>query len=496
LAVLAVALVRLAVTVAFGLDIGDAVLEVSTVALFVVPVGIASLNFGVTGGLATVAWVAVLDIPRMVDAADHAQVPALWSEVVQLVVLLALALLIGTRVTAETRFREQADAARTARFETEALYQDMFESNRSPILVVDGDGHVVGANAAAEHAFATNREVPAPAPSGRTGDGPGRRLVDVVGADAAAVVLTRLLDDGGGGDGGTPGSTDGTVSPGPVRMAGGRVDDGSRPLTFEVDGRRVLYRPTSTLVGAPGPHRRMQVIFEDVTTETRRHDLMEAYAGQVVLGQEEERRHIAQELHDGPLQALIHICRQIDALEGTTDSSGATDRRGGATLASMRSSVEDTVAELRSIARGLRPSVLDDLGLVASINQVLTEATEREGFQSAFTVDGTVTRLPPAVELAVFRIAQEAVTNAARHAHARRVDVGLQFGDGWLDLSVADDGAGFDPQSEFWGDTQSLGLPGMSERARLIGGRFTVTSQAGQGTTVQVRVPLGLSDTP
>ena len=60
----------------------------------------------------------------------------------------------------------------------------------------------------------------------------------------------------------------------------------------------------------------MQVIFEDVTTETRRHDLMEAYAGQVVLGQEEERRHIAQELHDGPLQALIHICRQIDSLEG------------------------------------------------------------------------------------------------------------------------------------------------------------------------------------
>ena len=107
LAVLAVALVRLAVTVAFGLDIGDAVLEVSTVALFVVPVVIASLNFGVTGGLATVAWVAALDIPRMVDAADHAQVPALWSEVVQLVVLLALALLIGTRVTAETRFRSR-----------------------------------------------------------------------------------------------------------------------------------------------------------------------------------------------------------------------------------------------------------------------------------------------------------------------------------------------------------------------------------------------------
>ncbi len=223
----------------------------------------------------------------------------------------------------------------------------------------------------------------------------------------------------------------------------------------------------------------MQVIFEDVTTETRRHDLMEAYAGQVVLGQEEERRHIAQELHDGPLQALIHLCRQIDALEGAPTGSGATDLRDGGMLASMRASVEDTVAELRSIAKGLRPSVLDDLGLVASINQILTDATERQGFQSSFTVDGTVVRLPPAVELAVFRIAQEAVTNAERHARADRVDVTLLFGDGWLGLTVTDDGAGFDPQEQFWGETQSLGLPGMSERARLVGGRLTVTSRDG-----------------
>ncbi len=155
LTVLALALVRLAVTVAFGLDTDDAVLEVSTVALFVVPVVVGSLNFGLTGGLATVAWVAVLDVPRMVEVADHGVSLALWSEVVQLVVLLAMALLIGWRVTAETRFREQADAARTARLQAEVLYQDMFESNRSPILVVDGDGRVVGANAAAGRVFGT-----------------------------------------------------------------------------------------------------------------------------------------------------------------------------------------------------------------------------------------------------------------------------------------------------------------------------------------------------
>ena len=493
LTVLALALVRLAVTVAFGLDVGNAVLEVTTVALFFVPVVVASLNFGVTGGLATVAWVTALDVPRMVEAAERNLGPALWSEVVQLAVLLVLALLIGTRVTAETRLREQADVARTARLQAELLYQDMFESNLSPILIVDGDGRVVGANAAAGHVFAMTGDLPRANSGGGAAGEQARRLVDVVGPDAAALVLTRLLDDGHGVGAVPPAAEAGTTTDGRVRVAGGHVDDEQRPLTFEVDGRRVLYRPTSTLVGAPGTDRRMQVIFEDVTTETRRHDLMEAYAGQVVLGQEEERRHIAQELHDGPLQALIHLCRQIDALDAGPAGSGTADLRDGGMLASMRSSVEDTVAELRSIARGLRPSVLDDLGLVASINQVLTEATERQGFQSSFTVDGTVARLPPTVELAVFRITQEAVTNAERHARAHRVDVTLQFGDGWLDLSVTDDGAGFDPLSEFWGDNQSLGLPGMSERARIIGGRLTVTSQAGGGTTVHVhvRVPVG-----
>jgi len=495
LLVLAFALVRLAVTVAYGLDSGDVLLEVSTIVIFVVPVVTGALNYGLAGGVATVVWVALLDIPRMLEAADQVNTLELWSEVLQLVVLLALALVVGSRVTAETRLRDQADAAQTARLRAELLYQDMFESNRSPILIVDGDGKVVESNAAADRVFGGM-------PRGRTkgSEAPpvaDRRLVDVVGPDAAVRVLTRLLDDDpqGPADKAASGGTAAIGSSDPaddsVHVTGDQVDDErQRPLTFELDGRRVLYRPTSTLVGAPGTDRRMQVIFEDVTTETRRHDLMEAYAGQVVLGQEEERRHIAQELHDGPLQALIHLCRQIDALEGGPVPSGAGGSHDPDRLASMRSSVEDTVAELRSIARGLRPSVLDDLGLVASINQVVTEATERQGFESSFTIDGTVSRLPQDVELAVFRIAQEAVTNAERHAAARRVDVALEFGDGWLELSVGDDGVGFDPQSEFWGDTQSLGLPGMSERARLVGGRLRMASKVGRGTTVTVRVPV------
>jgi two-component system sensor histidine kinase DegS len=293
-------------------------------------------------------------------------------------------------------------------------------------------------------------------------------------------VLTRLIavDDR---------ESEGVTRPGPITLGDDAdVEERVPPVPVEIDGHALLFRPTATRVGGKGTGRRMQVIFEDVTAETRRHDLMEAFAGQVVSGQEEERRHIAQELHDGPLQALIHLCRQIDSVEAGPGGGGVD----GSSLASMRTTVEDTVAELRSIARGLRPSVLDDLGLVASINQLLTEAAGREGFDSRFEVRGAERRLPPAVELALFRIAQEAITNAVRHARADQVAVTVEFAVDGIGLRVEDDGVGFDrSRHQREDDGQSLGLPGMSERARLIGGRLRLNSQVGDGTVVEAWVP-------
>jgi signal transduction histidine kinase len=472
LAVLALALIRLAVTVAFHLDPRSIGVEFSTLAIFVVPVVVASLNYGLSGGLFTASWITVLSIPRFVDASGRDKTSALWAEALQLVVLFALALLIGQRVTSQAKAQVQAEASLAARLRAEALYQDIFESNRSPILIVDAAGLVISANPAADHAFG----------AGATG-GPsaamGRRLVDVVGPDASALVLGKLVSD------------DAPVAAGADRTAGREPDGDLRvpPVAFDVAGETILYRPTATLVGPRGGDRRMQVIFEDVTAETRRHDLMEAFANQVVLGQEEERRHIAQELHDGPLQTLIHLCRQIDALDVGSVSEPTT-----ASMASMRTTVEETVSELRSIARGLRPSILDDLGLVASINQVVAEATGRQGLSGEFQVSGTERRLPPAVELAVFRIAQEAVTNVERHAEAGQLLVSLDFDDAGLRLRVEDDGVGFarDPFREVadLGDGHALGLPGMHERARLVGGHLVVRSVLGTGTTVEARVPV------
>jgi signal transduction histidine kinase len=471
LVVLALYLIRLAALVTFHPDATSLVVEFSTLALFIIPVVYAALNYGFAGAVITSGWVSLLAIPRFLAAVDAHQYVAAWAELLQLVLLDTLAFLIGQRVSAEQDALRSAETSRLAHLNAEAMYRDLFDSNQAPILIIDNDGLVVETNAAAQRSFVAERPASAPRSS--------VRLVDVIGPDAAARVLTQLISwrlPSKGQAGRSPAEPE-------------RVE----PLPFEISGERVLFRPSATPLGMTAGDSRMQVIFEDVTAETRRHDLMEAYAARVVLGQEEERRHIAQEIHDGPLQALIHLCRQIDAIKSTPGAGALTD--AAPSLSELRTIAEETVAELRSIARGLRPSILDDLGLVASISQMLSDGGARHQWLTSFGVTGTERRLSPTVELALFRMAQEALSNVERHAAAHRVAVGMDFAAGGLRLLVKDDGVGFDTSDGCDGSRSgSMGLSGMSERAHLVGSRLIIHSEPGVGTTVDVWVPATILD--
>jgi len=476
LIILALYLVRVAASVAFHLDAGSLVVEFSTLALFLVPVVYAALNYGFLGAVFTAGWVTILAVPRFISAVANGNDVAAWAELAQVVLLDSLAFLVGQRVTAERDARRIAESAQEAHRSAEALYRDLFDSNHSPILIVDGNGNVIETNASARRAFAGDT-------SGRAGGGRSPsagapvRLVDMIGPVASGHILTELISGQL-----PPGNPSPELDSDPERV---------EPITIERSGHPTLYRPTATMLGRTDGGARMQIVFEDVTAETRRHDLMEAYAARVVSGQEEERRHLAQELHDGPVQTLIHLCRQIDAVE-----SPAPPGHGQAPpLGDLRRIAEDTIAELRSITKGLRPSILDDLGLVASIAQTLTDAGGRHRFETTFGVTGSERRLEPSVELALFRIAQEAISNIERHAAARRVAVGLDFEQLGLRLLVKDDGVGFDPDDGSGPPTgDSLGLAGMTERANLIGARLVIHSAAGCGTTVDVWVPATVID--
>jgi signal transduction histidine kinase len=195
------------------------------------------------------------------------------------------------------------------------------------------------------------------------------------------------------------------------------------------------------------------------------------YAKRILGAQEDERRRLAQELHDQPLQDLIHLLRLLD-------SGSAAD---------ARRVVTEVVSELRQISRGLRPPTLDDLGVVAALRKLVADFQARTEIASSFRVEGGARRLAPEVELGLFRIAQEALNNVARHAVAGKLAVRVRFTEAEVRLSVTDDGVGFEPGHA---GEAALGLIGMTERASLVGGRLDVHTSPGKGTSVRTVVPL------
>ncbi len=487
--ILAASLVRLAVSVRLGISASTPALEYSTVFLFLPLAAAAALAFGVRGAAVSCAWTLVLAAPRLVDAASGHAGSVAVAECLQLALVTGVAVAAGIVVDGDRRRRRRAERAVADAGQAMAVYRELFDSNASPILVIDSDGTVADANAAALEGF----RVPgagdlAPTAASREGNASGRahrgrpRLVDVVGAGAAAAILARLLALAGNA------GEEGRSRMSPAAEAS-TVDSSGElgPVEVPFRGRPVLFRPAVSVVSDGPGVARLQVVFQDVTEERRRRDLLESFAARVVSAQEEERRRIAQELHDGPLQSLIHLCRQVDTLPA--------GRQGAAGGPELRATVEGLVGEIRAIAKGLRPSTLDDLGLVASLEQLLLEVERRGQLRTSLGVTGSERRLPAAVELALFRIAQEALSNVERHSAAQAVAVGLDFEGGGIRLLVKDDGIGFDVAGhrEAAQTAGSLGIAGMAERANLIGAHLRVRSRPGAGTSIDVQVPRAVS---
>jgi two-component system sensor histidine kinase UhpB len=207
----------------------------------------------------------------------------------------------------------------------------------------------------------------------------------------------------------------------------------------------------------------------------------------VLSAQEEERRRIARELHDDTAQSLTAQLVWLKTLE---------DRGGVANQHALAELIRQTAAALesiRNIAQELRPPVLDDLGLPAAIEGLAAQQRQRFGLPVAVTVRGPRRRLDPALELALYRIAQEALTNVAKHAQANQAQLLLSFDDQAVVLEIRDDGRGFDTTQPLPRGS-GLGLFSMRERAQLVGAELSLVSRPGQGTLVRVTGPLMPSD--
>ena len=210
--------------------------------------------------------------------------------------------------------------------------------------------------------------------------------------------------------------------------------------------------------------------------ETERRDS----ARRALAVQEGERARIARELHDEIGQALTAVVLQLERSARRTEPPVRDE------VEAAREAVRQSLEEVREIARRLRPEALDDLGLASALAALTVDVARRTGLRVERSIVGDLAALSPEEELVVYRVAQEGLTNVARHAEARQAWVTLEARDGDVALEVRDDGHGFDP-----GRTAGAGMRGMRERALLVGAELAVESRDGDGTAVRLTLRPG-----
>ncbi len=414
--------------------LGGALVDSVPVAALVLPIGYAGMRYGFAGSFATAAWATLLWLPDLLLPHDEGHV---LPDVMNLALVLVVSFVFGQVIESERLAHRRIEEATTRALAVEVGYHQLFEANRSPILVVDDAPRVRDANPAARAVF---------------GD-------DVVGAPCTTLLERDVTELAGS----------------VITLPDGhdyRVDVTSMPIA---DGQRLR-----------------QVAFDDVTEERHEQRRARYFAQLVVQVEEDQRRRLARELHDEPLQLFLHLARRLEALAETAAVPPAVSHE----LADARRQALEAASRLRTLSRDLRPPALDELGLVAALSSLVADLDDDEGPLVDLEADGAAGRFSPELELAAFRIAQESLRNALRHAGAHHVEVRLERGPAALTLTIADDGRGFDPDQPR-GDVAvpSLGLVGMRERARLLGGTFDVRSSP-EGTTIEAVLPLEPASTP
>ena len=400
------------------------------VALLIVPIGYAALRYGMAGSMATTTWALVLWLPDLLLPHDQGHV---GDDLMNLGIVLLGAIIFGQRIEAEREVQARVEAAAALTLAVEVGYRRLFESNRSPILVLGEGGLIMDVNPAA---------------------------VKLLGPNLLGVPASTLLADAFG------------------------VEQPFRKVFTLIDGHD--YRIDVVSMPPEAAVQRKQLIFEDVTEERSEERRTRHFAQHVLQVDEDQRRQLARELHDEPLQLFLHLARRLEVL--STTYGVPSDVANG--LVEARSQALEAAARLRKLARDLRPPALDQLGLVAALSSLVADI-EDDDVSVQLTVIGSACRLAADVELGAFRIVQESLRNAIRHAEARHLQITVAFKVGSLNLHIYDDGRGFDPcnVTPEGDESESLGLVGMLERAKILGGTLRVVSHVGEGTHVEASLP-------
>ncbi len=278
----------------------------------------------------------------------------------------------------------------------------------------------------------------------------------------------------------------------------GQVLASGQPRQFEEvieqsDGQHVYLSSKFPVQGEDGAVAAIWSVSLDITELKRAQESLRRLSGMILASQEKERTAIARELHDELGQVLTAL--RMDAVWLQRWLEGRDQEQAARRAQAMCQLIDRTITEVRSIATRLRPAVLDDLGLVDALEWHTSDFEKRTGVRVRFSHQD-VPEIKGLAAISAYRVAQEALTNIARHARASRVEVALVVRDGWLELRVADDGRGFSPAGigDGGGAGGGWGLAGMRERAGLLGGQIRIDSIPGRGTTLTLRLPLAVEE--
>ena len=417
----------------FAVDDSISVVHHIPVILYLLPVVYASLYYGWEGGVLTAITCGLLTVPSI--AISHQSDYHWTGEVGQVGVTLVVGVVLAWRVKLEAEQRHRAERTSQELAVSEQKYRSIFENAGDPILVCNRDGAIVAANEA---------------------------LATLTGAQAT--LETMSVSDLFGDEGAR-------------QLTAAAQTAGQLRLTLKrEDGSTAIVDAACTSLG-DAKDSTIQAILHDVTELEQTHQAMRAYVREVTNAQEEERTRIARELHDETAQSLVLLCRGLDVAR-----AGAEDEK----LEEMRGLADSILEGVRRFSRDLRPSILDDLGLLPAIEWIAGEASGRGVVKASVDVVGEPRRLSSEAELVLFRIAQEALRNGEKHAGECSAKIRIEFRDEDVQLSVADDGSGFESGASDSAREGKLGLLGMRERAELLGADLQIESTVGGGTRVSV----------
>jgi len=259
------------------------------------------------------------------------------------------------------------------------------------------------------------------------------------------------------------------------------------------DGSEAIVQLATRVIISDGKPQTFQNMARDITEERRLQDNLQFYLRQVLQAQEEERKRLARELHDDTSQQILLLTHGVDNLASKTDNYLPQELRDE--FERLYDLSKQTYQGIKRYAQALRPGILDDLGLGPAVKWLAQEVQNLAGIEVRVTIDA-MPPLAPETQLVLFRIAQEALNNVQRHSGASEATVTIRCQDDQLTMTIDDNGEGFElPQqlSDFAGQGK-LGLAGMAERVRLIGGELQVSSQIGKGTTIVVKASTKLYD--